>query len=416
MENVWNIREDKNLYYILTDKAIGTERNDYSNVAIIAYIYYEDTIDQYLEYIKCVPNEIAVFLISSNDKTLEALLKFALNRNNIRVIKKKNRGRDISAFLISSREIFQKYTYVCFIHDKKAKSKEEQRQIDFWIENLWGNTLKSAGYIKNVLQVLEDNSNVGLLVPPEPYVYMQSKTFWYIEYERTKELASELGLTNTIIEKEYPPITLGTVFWCRTCVMKKLFDRQWQFEDFVDEPMPGEGTVSHAIERVLAYLAQDAGYDTGTIMSEEYAKKLLMALQHEKKAAYNMLADGMNISNPLSLWKFYIRKEQIKKYVEEHSEIYLFGAGKIGKMYLTAFREIIGCTPRAFIVTGNKLNKKNIGDIPIISFETLDINPSMGIIISVGESLKDEIKKCLISKKYNEYLYILDLPEDSHLM
>lgn len=415
MENVWNIRENKNLYYILTDKEIGNERNDYSDVAIIAYIYYEDTIERYLEYIKCVPNEIALFLISSNDKTLEVLMEFALNKNNIQVIKKKNRGRDISAFLISSREIFQKYTYVCFIHDKKARSKEAQRQIDFWIENLWGNTLKSAGYIKNVLQVLEDNSNVGLLVPPEPYTYMQSKTFWYIEYERTKELASKLGLTNTIIEKEYPPITLGTVFWCKTCVMKKLFERQWQFKDFVDEPMPGEGTVSHAIERVLAYLAQDAGYDTGTIMSEEYAKKLLMALQHEKRVTYNMLADGMNISSPLGLWKFYIRKEQIKKYVDEHSEIYLFGAGKIGKMYLNAFREIIGCTPQAFIVTENKLNKKNISGIPVISFETLNINPAMGIIISVGESLKDEITNSLMSRKYNEYLYILDLPEDEHL-
>lgn len=415
MENVWNIREDKGLYYILPEKRTGIERDSYSDVAIIAYIYYEDTVEQYLKYIKSIPDEVMVFLISSNEKTLEILIQFALNKKNIQVIKKRNRGRDISALLISSREVFQKYTYVCFIHDKKAKSKEDQKRIDFWIENLWDNTLKSAGYIKNILQVLEDNLNVGLLVPPEPYIYMQSRMFWYTEYERTKILANELGLTNTIIEEEYPPITLGTVFWCRTCAMKKLFNKQWKFEDFVDEPMPGEGTVSHAVERVLAYLAQDAGYDTGTIMSEGYAKKLLMALQREKMVTYNMLADGMNIINPLSLWEFYIRKEQIKKYVVAHSQIYLFGAGKIGKMYLTAFREIIECTPQAFIVTENKLNNKRIGGIPIISFETLDINPSVGIIISVGESLKDEIKKCLMSKKYNEYLYVKDLPEDRYL-
>ena len=284
------------LYYILSEGGADIERDGYSDAAVIAYIYYDDTADQYLEYIKCIPDEVAVFLISSNEKTLQILTQFALNKGNIQVIKKRNRGRDISALLISSREIFQKYTYVCFIHDKKAKSEEDQRRVDFWIENLWGNTLNSAGYIKNVLQVLEDNMNVGLLIPPEPYFYMQSRTFWYDEYERTRTLANELGLINTIIEEEYPPITLGTVFWCRTCAMKKLFVRQWEFEDFVEEPMPGKGTISHAVERILAYLAQDAGYDTGTVMSEEYATKLLMALQHEKRVTYNMLADGMDIS------------------------------------------------------------------------------------------------------------------------
>lgn len=415
MENVWDIREKKSLYYILPESGSDVERAGCSDVAVIAYIYYEDTVEQYLEYIKRIPNEVTVFLISSNEKTLQILTQFALNKGNIQVIKKKNRGRDISALLISSREIFQKYTYVCFVHDKKAKSEEEQRRVDFWIENLWGNTLKSAGYIKNIVQVLEDNTQVGLLVPPEPYFYMQDRTFWYDEYERTRTLANELGLTSTVIEEEYPPITLGTVFWCRTCAMKKLFARQWEFADFVDEPMPGGGTISHAVERILAYLAQDAGYDTGTVMSEEYAKKLFMALQHEKRAVYHMLSDGMGISNPISLWEFYIRKEQIKRYVENHRQLYLFGAGKIGRMYLTALREIIGCIPQAFIVTENKLNGENIAGIPIISLDTLDIDPSVGIIISVGESLKDEIKKCLMSKKYDKYLYVKDLPEDRYL-
>ena len=357
MENVLDIREKKGLYYILPEQTIGIANVDYSNVAIIAYIYYEDTVERYLEYIKDIPSEIAVFLISSNENTLEILNQFIQNKKNIEVIKKRNRGRDISALLISSKEIFQNYTYVCFVHDKKAKAKEDQRRVDFWIENLWSNTIKSKGYIENVLQIFRDNPNIGLLVPPELYYYMQITTFWYTEYERTKELAKELGLTCTTIEENCPPITIGTVFWCKTDAMKKLFSKQWKFEDFVDEPMPGGGTISHAVERILAYIAQDAGYDTGTIMVEDYAKKLLMALQNEKRNFCNMLTDGMNIK-PLNLWEFYIRKKQIKKYVSEHSQIYLFGAGRVGILYLTAFREIIGCMPKAFIVTDSALNKK----------------------------------------------------------
>ena len=49
---------------------------------------------------------------------------------------------------------------------------------------------------------------------------------------------------------------------------------------------------------------------------------------------------------------------QIEKYISEYSQIYLFGAGRVGKLYLTVFREMFGCTPQAFIVTDSALNKK----------------------------------------------------------
>lgn len=35
--------------------------------------------------------------------------------------------------------------------------------------------------------------------------------------------------------------------------------------------MPVDGTFSHALERVLPYVVQDAGFYTGTIMNPEYA-------------------------------------------------------------------------------------------------------------------------------------------------
>lgn len=408
MENVWSIRKSKSLYYILQDRAIDAKRTDYSKVAIIAYIYYEDTVERYLEYIKNISNEIAIFLISSNEKTLELLNQFAGEKKNVQVIKKRNRGRDVSALVITSKMIFEKYEFVCFAHDKKENFKKEQKLVDFWIQNLWGNTLRSMGYVKNVLNVFEENPQIGLLVPPEPYFYMQSGTYWYEEYERTRRLANDLGLTGTCIEEEYPVITLGTVFWCRTFALKKLFDKQWCFEDFADEPMPIHGTVSHAVERIFAYMAQDAGYDTGTVMSEEYAKKLIMLLQREKMEVESMFKEGMNVSL-LRYREFFVRKEQIKEYILRHSQIYLYGAGEVGKNYLMMIRKMLGCTPRAFLVTDHTLTGKNIDGIPVFSFEEIDANSNAGIIISVGKESEDEVKEYLLSKNFSDYLCITDI-------
>lgn len=415
MENVWRIRESKSLYYILQDRDMGNEQIDYSRVAVIAYIYYEDTVERYLEYIENISDEIAVYLITSNEKTLIRLNDFACNKKNTYVLKKENRGRDISALVITSKQIFEKYVYVCFVHDKKEKCKEDQKRVEFWIDNLWGNTLKSMGYIKKVLNVFEDNPQIGLLVPPEPYYYMWSSTFWGTEYVRTLILADELGLTNTTIEEKYPVITLGTVFWCRTSAIKKLFDKAWCFEDFADEPMPGEGTVSYAVERIFAYMAQDAGYDTGTVMSEEYAKKLIMLLQREKMESHKMFKDGINIINFLRYRDFYIKKEHIKEYILRHNQIFLYGAGKVGKFYLMLLREMMGCIPEAFLVTNNTLEKRNISGIPVIPFEEIDIDKGTGIIISVVLDSEAEIKAYLLSKNYSDYLCISDIEIEDNL-
>lgn len=415
MNNVWNIRKNKNLNFILSEKTTDISGIDHENVAIIAYIYYEDTVQQYLKYLKNISDKMAIYLISSNENTLKRLNKFAQNKKNVRVIEKNNRGRDISALVISSREIFFRYSYVCFVHDKRAKLESNQEMVSFWIKNLWGNTLNSGGYIENILKLFTDYPNIGLLVPPEPYIFMRQSDFWSIEYERTIELAKELNLTNTTIERKYPPITLGTVFWCRTYIMKKLFDKEWRYEDFVEEPMPEEGTISHAVERIFAYLAQDAGSETATVMSESYAKELIMLLQREKDEIYRMLNNGIGKNVPFYLWEFYLRKEQIKMYVNAHDQIYLFGDGEVGKCYFSALKEIVGCNPEAFLVSDSKVHRESITDIAILPFEAIHVKPSTGIIISVGRKTEDEIKTYLQSRNYNRYLCVNDLLEDTCL-
>lgn len=412
MENVWSIREKKGLYYLLPEEMTTAGKVDYADAAVIAYIYYEDTVQRYLDYIKAVPDQMAVYLISSNENTLKELRRFAPDRKKTYVIEKKNRGRDISALVIAGREIFQQYEYVCFVHDKKEKSEFERDVVDFWIENLWGNMLKTEGYISNVLQVFADNPSIGMLVPPEPYCYMYQNDFWSADYPKTRLLAEELGLTNTIIEEKYQPITLGTVFWCRSCAMKKLFEKKWQYEDFVDEPMPTRNTISHAVERILAYLAQDAGYETGTVLSETYARELLISLLREKREVYDMLDKGVGISSPLYLRKFYARKEQIKKYVSEYGSIYLFGAGKVGRCYAAALKEMIGCCPKAFLVTNSEAEENSIGGIPVVTYEEITMDSSAGIIIAVGRKRANEIKAFLDTRNYTEYLCPEDLPVD----
>lgn len=63
----------------------------------------------------------------------------------------------------------------------------------------------------------------------------------------------------------------GSVFWFRVKALAPLFDHGWKHEDFPPEPLPQDGTISHAIERIYPFVAQGAGYYPAQAMSADYA-------------------------------------------------------------------------------------------------------------------------------------------------
>jgi lipopolysaccharide biosynthesis protein len=44
---------------------------------------------------------------------------------------------------------------------------------------------------------------------------------------------------------------VGTMFWARTKALKPLFDLNLSWSDYPDEPLPYDGSMLHAIERIL---------------------------------------------------------------------------------------------------------------------------------------------------------------------
>ena len=128
--------------------------------------------------------------------------------------------------------------------------------------------------------------------------------FWSTDlvYNTTLKVAKDLQIDEKFFDRRIPPPTVGNVFWCRTAALKKITNKNWTLEDFAEEPMPVDGTVSHALERMLAYAAQAEGFYTGWLMTEDFAKDeienyLFFAVNHLELAAANA-ANAMNITNP----------------------------------------------------------------------------------------------------------------------
>lgn len=375
---------------------------DLNNVAVFIHLHYPDTVERYFKYLEVIPSDIDIYISSSHLKTISAVEDWIINNGkaNISVMVKNNRGRDISALLVTFRDSILKYDYVCFVHDKKAKDEFSEQKVNNWIDNLWGNTLQSSCYIYNALLTFEKNKKIGLLVPPDPDDLCWNR--WGKSFDNTKKLADKLKLQCTM-DSNISPITMGTVFWCRTTAMKKLFEWQWQYEDFLMEPLPNDGTLGHAVERILSFVSEDAGFDTGILMTNQYAEKCMLRMQNNLISAFSFLNERFNIYTYNQLIDYNERQERVCDFFDRNNIVYLYGAGEVGRLCLKALKEK-SRIPEGFIITKLEKSQTEYYELPVKQLSDLQHSRDVGIIITVSKVSEKEIIELLKKNNWSNYI------------
>lgn len=395
--------------YLILSKDIqesAVSKNVLYNTAIIMYLYYEDTLQNYFYYIQNIPKEISLYVYSSKEEVCEKVKEFLtdIDKKNAYVSLKENRGRDVSALLVAAKEVTSKYEYICFIHDKKANAEELKEDTKEWIELLWENSLASSTYIINILAKLSETEKIGLLVPPKPLGKRNRAGMvncWYKNHDKVLELARLLQL-KCDIDFNVPPIAIGTVFWAKTKALKKLFDYDWKYGDFPNEPMPLDGTISHAIERILSYVAEDIGYETMVSITVYQAERRIEKFQGIANKAFHVLESEIGIRNLNSLEFFTNDKKAIIDFMKRWENVYLYGAGIVGKCCLKTLG-ILGYVPKGFLVT-QKNEVEFVENIPVYTLDDIYNKNNIGIIVSVGFENRKDIIKYLEEKQVKEYM------------
>lgn len=415
MKNVYDIRYEKNLIYVRSSEQdiLLPDIPDevYQDTVIMIYLYYEDTLSVYWPYIDGIPEEIDVCLISSREEVLEEARKHleAAGRGEVRYILKENQGRDVSALLVTGADIIKDYKYICFLHDKKEHGEEWKKDTEFWIENLWGNMIGSAGYIRHILGLFLKHPTVGVLAPPEPVGDHFNAWYgygWNYSFEITEELVRMLEL-NTDIRPQKPPITLGTVLWFKKDALQKLFQYGWKYSDFDDEGLKTPHYLSYGIERIFSYVAQDAGYDTGTVMTEVYAAKQANYLQHAVSLFLKEAEVFFSVTTLVALECFKRNQRRVIEFAKRNKEVYLYGAGKIGQLCLSVLRKE-NIQPAGFIVSKSDGNSV-VECLPVIELNRLECVQRKAVIITVYElETRRAIAGMLEERGCHNYIVMLE--------
>lgn len=390
------------IYCVIPDnKRMETEsRIKKLKAAVFVCLFYEEQLAYYQKYLAEIPEYIDIILISSKDKILEIF-----ESGRYKKIKKENRGRDISALLVSISNLIFHYEYVCFIHDKKERKEELKEYVDLWRENLWSNMLQSQDYIYNILGLFECNERLGMLAPLPPHMGDQGVWLngsWGETFGHIKNLSYELGL-ETNLSFENPPVAYSTVFWARSVALKKLYCKSWKYTDFPDEPMKDTGEINHAIERILQYIVEDAGYEVRIALSSSFAASFIGQLHGELKGLWRRVEETIGAKNYDGIDRYVSRVKKILNFGKIHSNVYLYGAGKRGRECLKICR-LLDITPDGFLVTEKECGESYVDGIPVFSIADFLFPEGAGVILSAGAHYQEEMKETLRRKRVKEYI------------
>lgn len=246
---------------------------------------------------------------------------------------------------------------------------------------------------------------MGLLAPPEPVGKYFDSWYgfgWGTSFEATKKLADMLEL-KTDLRKDRPPITLGTMMWFRRQALQKLIDFGWQYTDFEDGMLASGDYVSYGIERIFAYVAQDAGYDSGTVMTVAYAQKLMPLVQYTVNDILHAANPFFPISSAADLEKFQKNKESIIAFAKRNQEVYLYGAGTMGR-FCASMLKMEHILPAGYIVS--KCRRSGwVDTLPVTEVDRMVDLPGKAVIITVyDEEAQAEIENTLKGKGCSNYI------------
>lgn len=403
--NVYDLRAIYNLYYVLPKNSCeNSEILKGKRTAVIANIFYLDQAEACCKKLNALSEEIDIYVCISDSKMIEKLSK-CMDRK-YQVVLKQNRGRDISALLVACRKIILEYEYVCFVHDKKSMQFAEKQWAQSWFYSMWENTVGSDCFVKNVIQKMESEKELGLLCIPEPFhgcYYSFLGGMWGGNLDTTKQFCKRIGV-DAKIESDKEPITLGTTFWCKTKALLPLFEHEFRYEDFPEEPMPKDATISHAIERSLAYIAQAQGYYTGTVMTDEYSSLRVGTLYEMMKVTTLALRTYTPLKFPSDAQQANRTNRVLGAFCKKYRHIYIYGAGMKGKKCATSLKQL-KVDFDGFVVSDGYLEMEFVYGKKVYELSKIKNDSDVGIIIALNEKNRSEVQKNLEEMNISGVVY-----------
>lgn len=225
-------------------------------VAVHGHFHYPELLSDFLKRLAASGHPVDLFLTTTTDEAASTISKilqeFPNQSASVAVVP--NRGRDIGPMLTSLPiETLMGYDLIGHFHGKRSPHVDSTTG-DSWRNFLWENLLGGDHNMMGaVLEAFAQQPNLGLVFAEDPHL-----NDWDENREIAEQLARRMGLSLPL-----PPhfdFPIGTMFWARPHALRPLYNLDLTIEELPIEPLPIDGTLLHALERLIPFAASHQGF------------------------------------------------------------------------------------------------------------------------------------------------------------
>jgi lipopolysaccharide biosynthesis protein len=245
-----------------------------ARLGVVVHLHYLAVWPEIRDALRRLPSGSRVFLtisdgaVQSGQVTAQTVMaEMATERPDAFVQALSNLGRDVGPFMrLLAEGHFDDLDCVCKIHGKRSRRREGTLVGDTWRQYAIETLLPSAESIERIGRYFTANPQVGILGPAR---------LRFPRYELGSALERDHGLLYKLMLSRFGgDVTekivffAGTMFWFRPEALKLLRHPPTGGWAFAPEPTP-EGSLAHALERLLPTSALLAGYSVESLPDTE---------------------------------------------------------------------------------------------------------------------------------------------------
>jgi lipopolysaccharide biosynthesis protein len=221
--------------------------------AIVVHIYYPDLWDEFRETLSKVdiPFDLFVTITWRGEETLALKDRIQSDFPAAWVMAVPNKGRDILPFMtLVNAGAFTGYRAVAKLHTKKSPHRADG---DLWRRHLIGGILPEPGLDEKLEAFVADTDAAFWVADGQHYT---GQEWWGSNLERTRQV---LARTEIRMPEGVLSFPAGSIYWIKPLMISMLRALNLHADLFETETAQVDGTLAHAIERVLGFLAMAAG-------------------------------------------------------------------------------------------------------------------------------------------------------------
>lgn len=222
-------------------------------LAVHLHLYYEEMTERCIGYLRNIPARFDLFVSVPEGRDTGALsrrLAEALPEAGEVVVEAvPNRGRDIAPLIVQFGPRLLRYDAVAHFHTKKSPHRTSYAT---WFERIMDTLCGSRSGVTQILDLLARDAKT---VYPAGNKTPVADNGWSENQAMAAELLAAQGLEGIedLPRVEFPQ---GSMFWARAASLSRLLSLKLRFEDFPEEPIPPDGTLAHALERLILVLGR----------------------------------------------------------------------------------------------------------------------------------------------------------------